>query len=297
MVATAIASAVIIRGETSTSGLFVGDFEAGVPGWQQFEYLQYEEDRPIEDSFQLVTSPRRQGAKAARITVRHGYSRFGWNEDTSLVRHLGEKDGDELWYAWSTYFPRDWVTPHRWGVFAEWHPNLATSPIIAFDARGDTAKLDVHGGLTHESTNTFELNRSYPLLKTLSKGRWNDFVMRVRWSVDREGEIEVFHRLAGQPALRRLVSIAGIPTFQRTSDGKGHGVYVLWGLYRGSFCEPPTELDCQDELGVQAPSYVYQDSFTKAKTYAGAVSRAFPGLLPELPSTNPSAVKYPLRRR
>ena len=72
---------------------FLGNFEVGSPGWQQFTGLQYEVDRPVGDSFAIVGHPVRQGAASARLSVRHGYSRFGHGEDTSLVHHSGEKNG------------------------------------------------------------------------------------------------------------------------------------------------------------------------------------------------------------
>ena len=262
---------------------FLADFEVDPPGWQQFTGLQYEEDRPLADSFSLVHDPVREGNSAARFTAQQGYSRFGANEDTEAVWHSGEREGDDYWYAWSTLFPTDWQSPYHWGIFAQWHAPLPTSPIIAFDASADTASLDVHTGLTDATRNSFAYDHSYPLLSTLDKGHWNDFVMHVRWTRTTNGVIQVFHRVEGQRVLQLLVSIEHIPTFQFVEDGSGVGTYLLLGIYRGSYCAQPTVLGCTSSQGIQPPSVVYEDQFARAETFAGVVAKAFPGSPPVLP--------------
>ncbi len=124
---------------------FVGDFEVARPGWQQWSALQYEFDRPLQESFELVSSPVRQGKWSGRFTARQGYSPFGHGEDSELVFNGEEQDNDDYWYAWSTLFPVDWREPYDWGVFAQWHSKLATSPQIAFYATENSAS--VHGVL------------------------------------------------------------------------------------------------------------------------------------------------------
>ncbi len=262
---------------------FGANFEVSPPGWQQFTGLQYEEDRPLGDSFSLVTSPVREGKTAAKFTVRQGYSRFGANEDTEAVWHSHERQGDDYWYAWSTFFPTNWEPPYGWGIFAQWHAPLGTSPIISFDARADTAILDVHSGLTDVKRNAFAFDHQFPLLSTLSKGRWNDFVMHVHWSRESNGVIEVYHRVAGAKSLRRLISLGHIPTFQFTRDGSGTGTYLLLGLYRRSYCSQPTALDCTSGMGVQAPTVIYDDAFARGRTFKEVVARAFPDSPPSLP--------------
>jgi hypothetical protein len=254
---------------------FVGNFEIGPPGWGQFSGLQYEDVRPLQDSFALVGDPVRSGARAARITLPQGYSKFGYNESTQLVHFSDEQPGDDYWYAFSVNFPRDWFPPYRWGIFAEWHATLETSPVIAFNARSDTATLSLLSGLTDEQANTSQYAVKRPLLATLSKGKWNDFVMHVRWSKT-NGEVEVWHKLAGQQRLRRLVRLAGMPTFQWTSSGKGIGIYLLFGLYRGSYCPQPTQLDCTSSQGVQAPNTLYLDSYARASSFEAVTQAAFP---------------------
>jgi Polysaccharide lyase len=278
-------------GRSAPLTTFVGDFEVGPPGWQQFDGLQYEVDRPIGESFALVDGPVRQGQRAVRMTAYHGYSRFGHNESTQLAWGGSEQEGQQYWYAWSTLFPRDWRKPQGWGIFAEWHANLSTSPIIGFSARGEGADFTVLSGLINDRTNEAAVDRVVPLLPTLSKGRWNDFVMHVRWSQRNEGFVEVFHRVEGSPALRKLVSFRNIPTFQVTRDGRGLGTYLLLGMYRASFCPQPTQLGCTSPQGVQPPSTLFHDGFVRERTFEAAVGRAFPGARPTLPPADARAVQ------
>ena len=277
-------------GRSSGQDTFVGDFEVVPPGWQQFDGLQYEVDRPIAESFSLVSSPRRQGQRAVRFTARQGYSRFGHNEAAMLAWHGNEQEGEEYWYAWSTQFPQDWVQPFKWGIFAEWHANLATSPIIGFSARENRVDLTLLSGLADDARNVAQVDRVVPLLWTLSKGRWNDFVMRVRWSL-RNGVIEVYHRIEGERSLRKLAAFENVPTFQITKEGKGLGTYLLLGMYRGSYCSQPTQLGCTSSLGEQTPNVIYHDGFARARTFEAAVAGAFPGPRPVLPAADSRAVQ------
>jgi len=275
---------------------FVGDFEVASPGWQQFGGLQYEQERPVSESFEIVADPVRQGRNAARFVVRQGYSQYGYGEDTEVEWHSFERPGDDYWYAWSTLFPEDWEAPHGWGIFAQWHARLSTSPVIAFNARTNSVVLNVHAGLTDERLNSFQIDRNVPILRKLAKGRWNDFVMHVRWSTGPDGAIEVFHRVSGAPRLKRVASLRNIPTFQRTKTGAGVGAYLLFGLYRGSYCSQPTTLGCTRGDEVQEPSVVYQDAFVRARTFKAAASIAFPREVTVLAPPRPAKSARPPRK-
>ncbi len=80
------------------------------------------------------------------------------------------------------------------------------------------------------------------------------------------------------------MSLAGIPTLQWTSAGKGYGVYLLFGLYRSSYCEKPTQLDCAATLGVQPTNTLYHDAYARAGSFEEVVKHAFPQPRPTLGS-------------
>jgi hypothetical protein len=276
------------RQDVIPAGPFVGNFDVPAPGWQQYSGLQREIDRPEEDSFALVNSPVRQGSSAARFTVRHGYSRWGHNEDTEVVLFGGEKPGDDYWYAWSTLFPQNWQAPHSWGIFIQWHANLGTSPIISLNARSDSADLNLLSGITDEDVNRQEVDRGIPILSSLAKGQWNDFLLHVRWSTQHDGLVDLYHRVKGAATMRRVAFARDIPTFQFTREGRGVGTYLLFGLYRGSLCPQPTQISCTSLQPAQPPNVVFHDGFARARSYEQAARSAFPGQLPKLVANAPS---------
>ena len=296
-ISTLIVALVLIPAASAAVG-FYGGLEGSnhLSGWQR---VQAEQDRPLSDSYQRVTSPVRQGQYAAKIIVRQGYSQFGHNEDTELSWQSYEQNGDDYYYAFSTLFPTTWQAPHKWGIFAQWHATLGTSPAVSFGARGDTVHLGLLAGKTDEKANSFEFNRRIPLLTTLSKGRWNDFVLHVRWSGRNNGIVEVWHRVAGSGGFVKKVSLTGITTLQyATARGQSpdnpSSIYVLWGLYRGSYCSKPTQLNCTGPLGTQAPSVLYHDGFSRGKTFDEVAVAAFGSGSGTAPPPGP--VRSPFRR-
>ena len=172
---------------------FSSGFESGT--YSPWQDLQYEYDRPQSDSFQIVTSPVRQGNYAAKFIVRQGYSPFGYGENTELCcgPTPSEVEGSDYWYAWSTLFPTTWVEPYKWGIFAQWHSDFGLPPPLAFDAGYDTAYVSVRSGLVTQNTcdasgcGSWQYNYSQQILTTLSKGQWNDFVVHVKWSAYANG--------------------------------------------------------------------------------------------------------------
>jgi hypothetical protein len=252
---------------------FRGGWETGrVSPWNSIER---EFDRPLGESFVLVSRPARSGRYAAKFVVRQGYSDYGWGDASEAYWNSNEGEGDDYWYAWSTLFPRDWREPYGWGLFQEWHSHFPNGPPVAFDARANQVVLDVFSG-TVTPGRGFEFERHVPLLATLSKGRWNDFVVHIQWTAGTGGSVEVWHRLAGAGRFGKLLTLRGVATLQR-KDGVVSTNYVLWGLYRRSFGAVPTRPGCTGPLGVQPPSVVYQDSFVRGRSFAAVVDAAFGG--------------------
>src|SRR5919201_4009871 len=126
VLAAALSAAAVLSAQAAGAADFRAGFETR--SYLPWNALQYEFDRPVSDSFAIVTSPVRQGRYAARFTVRQGYSPYGWGESTQLAWGSGETEGSDYWYAWSTLFPRDWSEPFGWGIFAEWHSTYANAP-------------------------------------------------------------------------------------------------------------------------------------------------------------------------
>ena len=269
------------------------DFRAGfdsgsIEPWSE---IQYEFDRPQSESFAIVTSPARKGRYAARFTATQGYSPFGWGEVTELLWGSNETEGSDYWYAWSTMFPLGWRAPYGWGIFAQWHSKYPVPPPLSFDARQDAVWVSVYTGLVGSGGgHSFTLQRR--ILSTLSPGRWNDFVLHVKWSSQRKGAIQVWSRVQGQRQFSKRLEISGIPTLQHDAQGPLSN-YTLFGIYRESYCGP----DRTDVVpgctgtggrGTQPPSVLYQDSFTRGTSFADVANAAFPDKPPVPLSLRPA---------
>lgn len=246
---------------------FASNFESGT--YVPWSDVQREFDRPLADSFQIVTSPVRTGRYAAMFVARQGYSAFGYNEDSELC--CGpvprETEGSDYWYAWSTLFPVGWVAPYRWGIFMQWHSEWGLPPPLDFNTSTNSVWLQVHAGAVTSTDCAsgcgWQTDRNVRVLDTLSVGRWNDFVLHVHWSAYPRGTVEVWHRVAGDSTFRKVLTLRGLPTLQRYDD-KVAGMYTAWGFYRGSYCEQPTQLGCTSPRGVQPDTVIYQDDFRRS---------------------------------
>lgn len=150
-------------------------------------------------------------------------------EAVASRERIGGDEGTESWYAWSTWFPRDFrpVARHTWNLFAQWHgsdpggcrPNVSllvntvkAPPVIRLGARGGA--LDAPGCRPRH-------DRSWDTVP-LRLGRWSDFLFHVRWSASpRRGFVELL--------------VDGRVVVPRTSAATlyaGQGVYLKQGFYR-----------------------------------------------------------------
>ena len=288
VLALALALSLALASAASATDFRAG-FETGsIAPWDE---IQYEFDRPLSESFSVVTSPVRKGRYAARFTATQGYSPFGWGEATELLWGSNETEGSDYWYAWSTMFPPGWQAPYGWGIFAEWHSKYSVPPPLSFDARQDAVWVSVYTGLVGSGGgHGFTLQRR--ILSTLSPGHWNDFVLHVKWSSQRTGAIQVWSRVQGQREFAKRFDLKGIPTLQHDAQGPLSN-YTLFGIYRGSYCGP----DRTDVVpgctgtggrGTQPPSVLYEDSFTRGTSFADVANAAFPDRPPVPLSLRPA---------
>ena len=131
---------------------FRADYESGTccdsDGWHD---VQYEFDRPMTDSFSIVTNPVRQGHYAAKVVVQQGYSAFGWNEDTEAASAMtGQGEGADYYYAWSTMFDPSWVSPYGWGDIVQFYTDnfakFGGPPPVSLDTSGTGIVVSVLAG-------------------------------------------------------------------------------------------------------------------------------------------------------
>ncbi len=207
-----------------------GDYETG--NLSQWEAIQEVAPDRITVSHEMA----HQGNYAARFEVRPGDNIGDTPPRAEVASDLHEKEGEERYYRWYTYFPESFPTeyPNSFVTFTQWRAKDESTDYTSFMVWGDQIQLRREG--TKWST-------------TLTKGVWHKFVYHVKWSPDPStGFIELYYD--GQLVVPKtnVRTMAGTP-------GHAVGNYVKEGLYRSD--ELPT--------GV-----LYQDGFVAETSFAAA---------------------------
>jgi len=210
----------------SLQHLFTGDFETG--DFSQWYSVSWNLKCPMVEQVQLVTSPVRQGEYAARLTVHDGDQFMNTSGERAQMDRPGpnEHEGDEYWYAWSTLFPEDWQAPKKWQVVIDWHASADYGTIcqpLQLEINDDNsigAKMlagDVTGYRCFSGSGS-AVSQSEIIVKEITTGVWNDFIIHVRWTTSQRGLIEIWHKLENDSDFRKVIHWDGIPTLQYKGD-------------------------------------------------------------------------------
>lgn len=134
---------------------------------------------------------------------------------------IGAEEGNEMWYAWSTYFPSDYnPTPGSgWNLFADWHNSGSgqANQNFEYNTSRNPAVLEVrtYGGCQNCNVRTWTLG-------TLTKNQWYDFVQHIKWSSDSNvGFLEMW--INGQNV---------VPFTRMATLYTGQGAYLKLANYR-----------------------------------------------------------------
>lgn len=200
---------------------WTGDFETG--DLSQWMPAQAKEAGRITIQSSIV----RQGRHAARVEVRPGDSNVAGSGSGERA-HLwigssttAASEGQEQYWAWSTYFPEDFdAPPGGWNSFVSFHHTGATGQVnLQFAVLNrSTLSLRVLGGDSRRPV------RKDFVLASLQRGRWYDFVLHIRWSSTNAGFVEVW--VNGL----RVVKKRATPTLYH-----GQGAYLKQGYYRKAY--------------------------------------------------------------
>ncbi|WP_109699050.1 heparin lyase I family protein [Chitinophaga deserti] len=205
----------------------------------------------------IVTDRKRQGNYAARFTVRpgdrackDGHCTSGERCELSHWNYDRETLDDDFYYGWSSYFPANWIQPNDWAIFMQWHCHTTISPPVAFAINGNNLEAEFHSG----NINSGIQYRQDHVIAPATKGKWHDFMVRIKFRPDFNAKIKVWHRLEGQreftlalelnvPTLQWTsipgkiengnVALYGVPFKLGTTNGWTTGTYTKHGLYRG----------------------------------------------------------------
>ncbi len=209
----------------SASSVWKGDFEPG-------NLSQWSGSQQVNSSrLSVVTSPVREGRYALKTTVRQGDRPIKASGNRNELFYLSrEANNSEYSYKWSTLFPKSFPRSAKWQVFAQWHhEGCCGSPPLEFYIVNDELRMRV-GGTSGKVLWKAPLQRE----------KWNDFVLRVKWSSDpNTGFVELYHN--GQRVLSRT---------KVATQYKGERNYLKLGLYR--------------DASISAEGVVFHDGFTMA---------------------------------
>jgi hypothetical protein len=212
----------------------MGDFETG-------NISQWPTKCPSPSGIQVVTSPVRQGTYSAKFTLNSGdKDSCSWGGERSelATNKLSQKEGDEYYYAWSTYFPSDWKPVSSWGVFTQWHTKYDLNPAISLIMEQPTTGIQLAlctGIQDGYASNCNPAGRSFhTVVSSIQTGKWNDFIVHIKWSSTNTGLVEVWYRTEDQTTFSKPVSLINIPTLQTKNGEAGYITYIQQGLYRSA---------------------------------------------------------------
>lgn len=208
---------------------FAGSAEAAISWRGSFETGSFSQwlngggIQALQGPADIVQGRVREGAYAARFEVRPNADPNASGGDRSELLHsTGESEGDESWWAWSTYFGDDFnPNPDTWwNTFTQWHHTGSSGQanvLFEVNTRYTPWKMQMRtfGGQLDKNQQIFQL-------ADFQRNRWYDFVFHVRWAPDNTGFVEVWVNGA------RVVPLTNRPTTYA-----GQGVYLKQGLYRG----------------------------------------------------------------
>lgn len=170
------------------------------------------------------------GERNELVGAREGQGSCGPRELTTYT------EGDERYFAWSTFFPSDFPAPppgpKAWHVFFQFHQEAHCSPPplqLALNPSGGDYQIQLVSAQAHGGDGD-------TLWATpIARGSWHDFILRVRFSTRSEaGIIELWHNgTQVLSATRRSTLFAWTPILCNPEGRTGaQKSYLKLGLYR-----------------------------------------------------------------
>jgi hypothetical protein len=144
-------------------------------------------------ALRVVAAPVRDGAKAARFTVKDGDNPFGDAERAEVQAKVNGRAGTNRWYTWSTYIPPSLrfgqANDNRWFAFTQWAVSRGAAPVQMTFHKGQIV-LQVN-----EQANPkrfVAVHRPWGTPAAPHVGRWVDFAVFVRWANGSGGQIQLW---------------------------------------------------------------------------------------------------------
>lgn len=288
------ADASISYAASAASNNLVADWETGNADQWYGLNLAY------SNQYSTVTWPVRQGRFAGKFTVRPGDVSSGgersevsmWLSRTSPINnYTQEVPGSDFYYGWSTQFPWDWKTPPGYCIFYQFQQRADNlHPSIAFNVLGESIQVNFNTGIVHgyswAPSNSFAFMPTHNqmanpiIVNSLSRGKWHDFIVHVRFAPDNSGICEIWHRLEGSADFTKVLDYPHVPTEQWTTypgTFLTEGVYTHYSLNNVTGCVPNTYV----KMGLYRPvvrgnyitNTIYGDNWSRSTTFSGVRSK------------------------
>jgi len=192
------AAPVVALGPVNDKLIFTGDFESNdFEGWlTQF---------PHSTKGSIVTTPVRAGKYALRNELPYAdFKAYGdsRNRRSEIYKENVGRPGEERWYGFSIYLPKDWEELETFDIVMQIHnkPDPGEgpkSPILTLETHGkdwkvnnrwDKEKISVPGKNGAGGTITSNVIWQGPY----QTEKWTDWVFHVKWSLGDDGLVEVW---------------------------------------------------------------------------------------------------------
>jgi hypothetical protein len=237
--------------------LFNGTFDAGTykPWTPQASNYGYADNSQVHFGTFNLSQTAGEGAYGGQFTV-PGWS--GGRTRSQVIANRTVNAGGDDYYSLMFYVPSGWSpgTSQFWGVsIAELNfQGLGTGgPSIALQAHADHVTVAMQTGTATttapyyayrsnaDSSGTPNMPALYAIPAPMQTGVWHDLVIHVHWATNSQGVVEVWHRLKGQTAWAKTVSLSGYPTLQTNPDGSIPSATLdVLQAYRGPSTAPTT---------------------------------------------------------
>jgi hypothetical protein len=235
--------------------IFVGDFETG-------DYQGWETQFPHSTTGSVVTTPVRAGKYAERSELTYAdFKTYGdsRNRRCEILKQDIGRPGQERWYGFSVYLPKDW----RDEIFdivmqIHNHPDPGEgpkSPIMTLETAGDSWKVNDRWDkekISKPAKNGAGGTITSNLLWTgpYETEKWTDWVFHVKWSLDDDGLVEVWKDGV------KVVTHNGPNCYNDDKD-----FYFKMGVYKPAYrvTAPPQRVIFHDEVRIGNEKATYQD--------------------------------------
>ena len=238
----------LITSNAMASVLFDGDFETG--DYSQWETPNSGLNCPNESTqAHVVTTQSRRGTYSTEMVVHDGDELWGGERcDLERPHAYDENIDSEYWYQWSTFFPSDWTSltgapDDDWLLIADWHASQDPDFVdvcqpFQLEVNGNNQLLvrmltgNVTGYDCYDGSGT-AYSEDEIIVNPIELGKWNDFIVHIKWTPENTGVFEVWHKTADETSFDKVLEKTGIPTMQYANNISNTDIpYFILAHYR-----------------------------------------------------------------